>query len=146
MSNKSSSVFGGYHGRWEFGQNPNQTIMASHKPKEQPIQVPVPDSTVNISASVTEEKDLSVTSSTDIPVESDVLFFGDPDAFQLICKASSKSQGWMKSTKAYQIDGHGCIVQVTTQQGDKVAEALVFVPYVEIVTDEKGNKKLVAIQ
>lgn len=62
----------------------------------------------------------------------DVVFFGDGDAFKLICKASSKSEGWMKSTKAMEIKGIGCIVQVTTQQGDSVAEALTFVPNCEI--------------
>lgn len=38
----------------------------------------------------------------------------------------------MKSTKAMEIEGVGCVVQVTTQQGDNVAEALTFVPNVRI--------------
>ena len=38
----------------------------------------------------------------------------------------------MKSSKAYQIEGVGCIMQVTTQQGTNVAEALSFVPGVKI--------------
>ena len=58
----------------------------------------------------------------------DLVTFGDGDTFKLICKASSKSEGWMKSTKAMEIAGVGCVVQVTTQQGDNVAEALTFVP------------------
>ena len=62
----------------------------------------------------------------------DLVTFGDGDLFKLLCKASSKSEGWMKSTKAMQIDDVGCVVQVTTQQWDKVAEALVFVPGVRI--------------
>lgn len=66
---------------------------------------------------------------------SDIRFYGDGDTFKLICKASSKQEGWMKSTKAMQIDGVGCVVQVTTQQGDNIAEALTFVPRVEIVED-----------
>jgi len=45
----------------------------------------------------------------------DVQFFGDGDTFKLICKASSESEGWMKSTKALDYGG-GCIVQTTTQQ------------------------------
>lgn len=36
--------------------------------------------------------------------------------------------------------GCGCLVQVTTQQGVLVAEALIFVPGVSIKTDELGNK------
>jgi hypothetical protein len=31
---------------------------------------------------------------------SDLIVFGDGDAWQLICKASSKAEDWMKSTKA----------------------------------------------
>ena len=47
----------------------------------------------------------------------------------------------MKSTKAMEIEGVGCIVQVTTQQGLNVAEALTFVPGVQIVEIEakKGS-------
>jgi hypothetical protein len=63
---------------------------------------------------------------------SDLTIFGDGDLFQLISKASSKKEGWMKSTKAMEISGVGCVIQVTTQQYDKVAEALTFVPGVKI--------------
>ena len=79
---------------------------------------------------------------------SDLNVFGNGDTFKLICKASSKSEGWMKSTKAMQIDGVGCVVQVTTQQGDNVSEALTFVPNVkiELINDDKVNgRKLVKI-
>lgn len=74
----------------------------------------------------------------------DIDLFGDGDTFKLICKASSKAEGWMKSTKAMQIDGIGCVIQVTTQQGDHVAEALCFVPDVEIKTDGEGFRRIVA--
>ena len=74
----------------------------------------------------------------------DIDVFGDGDMFQLLCKASSKSEGWMKSTKAMQIDGIGCVVQVTTQQGDHVSEALTFVPGAVIVEEEDSpGRKLV---
>ncbi len=63
---------------------------------------------------------------------SDIKFWGDGDAWKLLGKASSKNEGWMKSSKAYQIDGVGCIVQVTTQQGENVSEAVTFVPGVKI--------------
>jgi len=62
----------------------------------------------------------------------DIVFWGDGDTFKLICKASSKEEGWMKSTKAMEIEGVGCVVQVSTQQGDNVAEAVTFVPGVKI--------------
>lgn len=78
----------------------------------------------------------------------DMIRFGIPDRFRLLCKASSEDEGWMKSTKAYEIHPIGCIVQVTTQQrnpngGYSVAEALTFVPGVIIVDDENGGRKLV---
>lgn len=73
----------------------------------------------------------------------DIKAVGDGNLFQLLSKASSKDEGWMKSTKAMQIDGLGCIVQVTTQQWDQVAEALCFVPEVRIVDDENGGRKLI---
>lgn len=64
----------------------------------------------------------------------DIQFWGDGDTFKLISKASSKAEGWMKSTKALEITGVGCVVQVTTQQFNHVAEALTFVPGVRIET------------
>lgn len=72
----------------------------------------------------------------------DVQVVGNGDLFQLLCKASSKVEGWMKSTKAMEIPGVGCVVQVTTQQDRKVAEAVCFVPGVKIVDDVDGGRKL----
>lgn len=77
---------------------------------------------------------------------SDLKVFGNGDLFELLCKASSNEQGWMKSTKAMQTPV-GCVVQVTTQQKNidgtySVAEALTFVPSVVIVVDDNGNKCL----
>ena len=51
----------------------------------------------------------------------------------------------MKSTKAMEVIG-GCVVQVTTQQGSNIAEALTFVPGVKIVEidgDKANGRKLV---
>lgn len=78
----------------------------------------------------------------------DLIVFGNGDTFKLICKASSKQEGWMKSTKAMEIEGVGCVVQVTTQQGDSVAEALTFVPGVKIELidgDKTKGRRLVNI-
>jgi hypothetical protein len=78
----------------------------------------------------------------------DIEVFGNGDLFQLLAKASSDSEGWMKSTKAMQVPG-GCVVQVTTQQRNPdgsyaVAEALTFVPGSVIEDDPKhGGRKLV---
>jgi len=75
----------------------------------------------------------------------DIEIFGDGDMFRLLCKASSAGEGWMKSTKALEIEGVGCVVQVTTQQENpdasySVAEAVTFVPGVKIVEDRDEEK------
>ncbi len=66
----------------------------------------------------------------------DIIVFGNGDLFQLLSKASSEEEGWMKSTKAMDT-GNGCVIQVTTQQRNtdgsySIAEALTFVPNVGI--------------
>ena len=93
-----------------------------------------------------EPKALDVQSVADAQAKvSDIKVVGNGDTFALLCKASSKSQGWMKSAKAMEIPDVGCVVQVTTQQGGNVAEALTFVPGVKIEPDENGGRKLAAI-
>lgn len=75
----------------------------------------------------------------------DIKVYGNGDSFQLLCKASSIEENWMKSTKAMYIPGVGCVVQVTTQQDENVAEALTFVPGVKVVHDPDNSpgRKLV---
>ena len=91
-----------------------------------------------------DEKSLDVVDAADAKAKvTDVVVVGNGDMFQLLCKASSKSQGWMKSAKAMEIPGWGCLVQVTTQQGDHMAEALCPVPGVKIVSDVNGGRRLV---
>lgn len=77
----------------------------------------------------------------------DIQVVGNGDSFQLLFKASSQAEGWMKSTKAMEIPGVGCVVQVTTQQRNpdgsySVAEALTFVPDAKIVADENSGRRL----
>ena len=92
------------------------------------------------------EKTMNVTSIDDARAKiPDVAVVGNGDLWQLLSKVSSKNQDWMKSAKAMEIPGAGCVVQVTTQQGEHVAEALAFVPGVEVVGDVNGGKKLVWI-
>lgn len=79
----------------------------------------------------------------------DIKVVGNGDMFRLLSKASSETEGWMKSTKAMEITGVGCVVQVTTQQRNddgtySVAEALSFVPGVVIVDDINNGRKLVS--
>lgn len=73
----------------------------------------------------------------------DIRKVGNGDMFKLLCKVSSEKEGWMKSTKACEITGVGCIVQITTQQGNNVAEAVCFVPNVMIKEDENNGRQLV---
>jgi hypothetical protein len=73
---------------------------------------------------------------------SDIEVVGNGDLWQFLCQTSSKSEGWMQTTRAMQV-GNGCLVRVTTQQGNNVAEALQFVPKCLIVDDENGGRKLV---
>lgn len=80
---------------------------------------------------------------------SDLKVVGNGDMFQLLCKASSESEGWMKITKAMIVSG-GVVIQVTTQQKNHddsyaVAEAITFVPgEFRIEPDMNGGRKLVA--
>jgi len=62
-------------------------------------------------------KSLNVTSMETLEKSvTDVQTFGNPGAWKLICKAWSEEQGWMRSTKAMEIPGVGCLVQVSTSQ------------------------------
>ena len=77
----------------------------------------------------------------------DIKVVGNGDSWQLLCKASSKNEGWMKSTKAMQM-GSGCLVQVTTQQRNPdgsyaLAEAITFVPGAMLVEDANNGRKLI---
>lgn len=76
----------------------------------------------------------------------DIVFWGNGDTFKLISKASSEKEGWMKSTKAMEIPATGCVIQVTTQQGENVAEALVFVPHTRIEETKDDDGKVISRQ
>ena len=80
---------------------------------------------------------------------SDLEIWGDGDTFKLICKASSKSQGWMKSTKAMEVSRCGVVVQVTTQQKNldgtySIAEALTFIPMACIEESKNEEGKVIS--
>jgi len=68
---------------------------------------------------------------------SDLIIWGNGDLFKLLCKASSKKEGWMKSTKAMEIEGVGCVVQVTTQQMNETSQ----MPY-----QKDENRKIIPQQ
>lgn len=119
-------------------------------PKQPPAKSPtvseISAEAASAEAAATDPKVLDVVSIEDAKKKvSDIEVVGDGDTFQLLCKASSKSQGWMKSAKAMQLPG-GCVVQVTTQNHDNVAEALVYVPGVKVAPDVNGGRKLIGIR
>lgn len=75
---------------------------------------------------------------------SDLVVFGNGDAWELLCKASSKEQGWMKSTKVMEIGKKGIMMQVTTEfrvNGviTACAEAIQFLEGVRIQRDSDGK-------
>jgi hypothetical protein len=77
----------------------------------------------------------------------DIVFFGDGDTFKLISKASSENEAWMKSTKAMEITGVGCVVQTTTQQRNpdgsySLTDAVTFVPNCGI-SETKNDEEVV---
>lgn len=77
----------------------------------------------------------------------DINIVGNTDLFRLLFKASSKTEEWMKSTKAMEIPGVGCVVQVTTQQRNPdgsyaVSDAVCFVPDVRVVDDVNSGRRL----
>lgn len=77
---------------------------------------------------------------------SDLKVFGDMGEWVLICKASSESEGWMKSTKAMNLK-YGCLIQVTTQQRNpdgsySLAEALTYAPDAIIIKDSTGVRRM----
>ena len=72
-------------------------------------------------------KTLNVTNQEEVKERvSDVEIFGK-NLFLCVSKASSKNEGWMKSTKICNLP-NGMMVQISTQQNDNVAETSMFVP------------------
>jgi hypothetical protein len=72
------------------------------------------------------------------------LVVGNPDNWKLLTKFVSSDKSIAKSSKALDV-GHGCLVQVTTKEGNSVAEALTFVPGVKVVADVNFGCTLVPI-
>lgn len=92
-------------------------------------------------------KTLSNASVADVKAKvPDVKIVGNGNLFEVLCKASSESEGWMKSTKAMTVP-NGVVIQVSTQQRNPdgsyaVAEALTFVPCACVHPDVNGGKKI----
>ena len=72
------------------------------------------------------------------PSKRDVEKIGRDGLFQLICRTSSKKEGWSKTTRAMTIRS-GCLIQVSTTNNGNMAESLVYIPNVTIQKDDNGN-------
>lgn len=89
----------------------------------------------------------NVDTKTATETTSDIIVIGNPDNLQLLCKAGSKRQGWMKSSKAMEVEGVGCLVQFTSERQSKdglwsIAETSSFFPNTTIVPDVNNGRKL----
>lgn len=80
----------------------------------------------------------------DMNETSDVAVVGDPGLWRLLCKESSASQGWVKST-SLMATPCGVVLRVSTQQGDNVAEAVTFIQGATVSTGEDGMPILVPL-
>lgn len=124
-------------------ENKNETKSKVEAPKE---AAPVADKPIETKAVTA--KTLSVTNIAEAKVKvPDIKVVGDGDTFKVLCKASSESEGWMKSTKYLEIQGNGVVVNISTQQRNpdgsySLAEAAVYCPGIK-VSHESGHPKLV---
>lgn len=90
------------------------------------------------------ERPLDITNSEQLKEHyEEVVTVGNPDQWRLICKASFGKT--MKSTKGLAISGRGVLIQVTTKEGEHIAEALEFIPGAKLtaVTETVEGKPVV---
>ncbi len=72
---------------------------------------------------------------------------GRPGYWTVLAKATSEAEGWTKITKAHEIAGRGCIVEVTVENRAGLADTTFFIPNVRIQPDpeyvpghDRGNR------
>jgi hypothetical protein len=70
---------------------------------------------------------------------------GVPESFELLCKSTMPAHSIVRAVFAYEIPGMGCLVQVSSKDGNQIAEALTFVSGVKIVGDINGGRRLVSM-
>lgn len=92
--------------------------------------------------SMEKDKPVNVVNTEDAKSKvSDIEVFGNADIWKLVCKASSKEQGWMKSTKAMVCAG-GVLVQVSTKEKEGLAEAITFIPGATLEALPQGGYRI----
>ena len=57
----------------------------------------------------------------------------NPELFRVLSRVVSATEGWTQTTKAMEIPGVGCVLQVTIRLGDTVTNTLSFIPGVKLV-------------
>ena len=57
----------------------------------------------------------------------------NPELFRVLSRVASATEGWTQTTKAMEIPGVGCVLQVTIRFGDTVTNTLTLVPGERIV-------------
>lgn len=93
---------------------------------------------------MTETRTLDIENTADATTKiSDIKVSGNPDMWVLLCKASSKAQGFAKSTKALAIPGWGVVLHVSTWDHGRLVETLTPLPGVAIGTDGENRPTLV---
>jgi hypothetical protein len=75
---------------------------------------------------------------------SDIKFWGNGDMWKLLSKASSEKEGWMKSSKAMEIFGIGCVLQTTTQQWNEVTDTTTLIPNTKVFEHKDADGKVTA--
>jgi len=80
-------------------------------------------------------------------VVSDIKVVGDPDFMSVLSKASSETQGWMKSTKAREVPGLGVLVQFTNRERNpdgsvSLTDSGVWIPGAFIQETKDGHKTI----
>jgi len=73
---------------------------------------------------------------------SDVELFGNAEKWLCIAKCWSEKENWMKSTKAMEIPGFGCLVQVLEQYQDKTTTSITAIPGVGVYPSKSGGYRL----
>lgn len=122
----------------------NEAAQAEHVVEEAQTSAPVEARAEEVKEAAASKQLDATTPETAKAGTPDIDVFGDPNAWITLSKASSKKQGWMKSTKAM-FCGTGALVQVSTHQSgggpnnsQAVAEAITYVP--DVVIEEVVGK------
>lgn len=75
-------------------------------------------------------------------MESGKIKVGDGNMYQVLVKTYSQREKLIKTTRAFEVGGIGCVVQATIEKGKDISESVVFVANAIIVEDINSGKRL----